>query len=303
MLSCSTCWNSDRHTDGEAMLEEVLALGFENIELGHGIRLSLMDGIQRVFDRGDVKFSSLHNFCPLPVEITRSAPDCYQFSSHREAERERAVKLSFQTIDFAVRLGAHLVVLHMGSIPMQPITDQLVKLAVEGEHLSRKYVRLKLEAVKAREANANPSFDHAKGCLVRIAEYAAGKKIRLGIEGRHGYEEIPTERELPGLLDEINSPYVGYWHDFGHIQIKENLGFLDHVEWITKIRSRLFGCHLHDVEWPGSDHRPPFTGDIAYDKIVPLLHKGCLFVWEMGPRRKAEQIVTSLALWKERFGE
>lgn len=186
---------------------------------------------------------------------------------------------------------------------MQPITDQLVKMAVEGQHLSRRYVRMKLDAVKTREARAQPAFDHAKACLVRIAEYASAKKIRLGIEGRHGYEEIPSEREFPGLLDEINSPYVGYWHDFGHIQIKENLGFLDHVEWIKKIRSRLLGCHLHDVEWPGGDHRPPFTGSIAYEKIVPLLPKDCLFVWEMGPRRKAEHIIESLALWKERFGE
>jgi len=285
------------------MLEEILEMGFARIELGHGIRLSLMDGIQKVYDRGDVTFSSLHNFCPLPVEITRSAPDCYQFSSNSAAERERAVKLSLQTVDFAVRLRAHLVVLHMGRVPMPPITDQLVKMAVEGEHLSRKYVRMKLEAVKAREAKAPLYLGYAKDCLRRIAEYAAEKKIRLGIEGRHGYEEIPSEREFPGLLDEINSPYVGYWHDFGHIQIKENLGFLDHVEWIEKIRSRLFGCHLHDVEWPGTDHRPPFTGAVAYDKIVPLLDKDCLFVWEMGPRRTKEQIMQSLALWKERFGE
>src|SRR5438105_3733054 len=87
MLSCSTCWNSDRHTNGRDMLQEILDLGFERVELGHGIRLSLMDGIQKFFDEGKVKFSSLHNFCPLPIEITRSAPDCYEFSSSRDTER------------------------------------------------------------------------------------------------------------------------------------------------------------------------------------------------------------------------
>src|SRR6478672_390509 len=106
MLSFSTCWNSGRHQDGETMLEEILALGFERVELGHGIRLSLMEGIQRRFAKGGFTISSLHNFCPLPIEITRAAPDCYQFSSHRPTERARALKLSFQTIDFAARLGA-----------------------------------------------------------------------------------------------------------------------------------------------------------------------------------------------------
>jgi hypothetical protein len=49
------------------MLREIKSeLGFDLIELGHGIRLSLMPGIQNVFDAGEVQFSSLHNFCPLP---------------------------------------------------------------------------------------------------------------------------------------------------------------------------------------------------------------------------------------------
>ena len=106
------------------MLQEILDLGFEQVELGHGIRLSLMEGIQRYYDAGKVRFSTLHNFCPLPIEITRPAPDCYQFSSHREAERERAVKLSFQTIDFAKRLGAPLVVLHLGRVPIDRLHGQ-----------------------------------------------------------------------------------------------------------------------------------------------------------------------------------
>src|SRR5689334_14989139 len=66
MLAFSTCWNSARHTDGAEMLQEIIDLGFEYIELGHGIRISLMPGIQKMFERGKVRFSSLHNFCPLP---------------------------------------------------------------------------------------------------------------------------------------------------------------------------------------------------------------------------------------------
>jgi sugar phosphate isomerase/epimerase len=88
-----------------------------------------------------------------------------------------------------------------------------------------------------------------KECLKPIVEHAAAKNVRLGIEGRRGYEEIPSEREIPSLLDELNSPQTGYWHDFGHIQIKENLGFVDHAEWLRTIGPRDFwlsrpGLHL-----------------------------------------------------------
>jgi hypothetical protein len=48
---------------------------------------------------------------------------------------------------------------------------------------------------------------------------------------------------------------------------------------------------------------PPFTGNIDYDKLVPLIPHPCLLVWEMSQRRKAPEIVESLEKWKARFGE
>src|SRR5262249_48189889 len=229
MIAFSTCWNSGRHTDGAEMLREIVDLGFDRVELGHGIRISLMPGIQQMYDKGKVKFSSLHNFCPLPLEVLSASPDCYQFSSAYRKERDRAVKQTFQTIDFAERLGAPFIIMHLGEVRMKPMTDSLIKLARRGELLSRKYIRAKIRAVEKREAASAMYLERVKDCLRRIVEYAAGKKVKFGIEGRRGYEEIPSERELPALLDELNSPQVGYWHDFGHIQIKENLAFLDHA--------------------------------------------------------------------------
>lgn len=302
MISFSTCWNSGRHTAGEPMLREIKRLGFDLIELGHGIRISLMPGIQKVFDAGGVRFSSLHNFCPLPVEVMGASPDCYKFSAAYQNERERALKQTFQTIDFAQRLGAPFVVLHLGEVPMNPITDELIALAKKGQLFSREYVRKKLQAVQKREASAPPYLARARDCLKRVADYAAEKKIRLGVEGRRGYEEIPSERELPALLDELNSPALGYWHDMGHIQIKENLGFLDHAEWLRAIGPRAIGCHMQDCIWPAQDHQPPFSGNVDLQKLVPLLPANCLFVWEMSPRKTAEEIKRSVVLWKERFG-
>ena len=304
MLSISTCWNSGRHTDGAGMIEELLQFGFDRVELGHGIRLSLMHGIQKMHEKGRVQFSSLHNFCPLPVEVTHASPDCLQFSSHRDMERERAVRQTFQTIDFAKLLGAPIVVLHCGRVNMQPITGRLIEMAATGRHLTPEYAREKMLAVQKREKIAPKYLERVRDCLKRIVDYAASKEIRLGLEGRQAYEEIPSEREFGDLLEEFKAPTVGYWHDIGHIQIKHNLGFVDHAEWLQKVSPRLIGCHLHDVTWPGLDHRAPFTGgSVDYDNLIPLLPKDCLFVWEMSPRRKTEEIATSLRLWKERFGQ
>jgi sugar phosphate isomerase/epimerase len=302
MISCSSCWNSQRQKDGDVMLREIRGLGFEWIELGHGTRLSLMDGILKAFENEGFRFSSLHNFCPLPVEITRPAPDCYQFSSPRQAERDRACLLTRQTIDFAARLGARVVVMHLGSVPMGGVMKRLIEMVKAGGLFSGEYTKLKLAAVREREEKAAPFLKRVKECLMPLVDYAGGKGVKLGIEGRFGYDEIPTEREVLQLIEEINAPHVGYWHDFGHIQVKHNLGFVDHFEWLSTIRHRLVGCHLHDTIWPAGDHQAPFTGGIEYDRLIPLLPKDTLFVWEMSPRRTAEEITTSLAAWKEKFG-
>jgi sugar phosphate isomerase/epimerase len=304
MISFSTCWNSGRHNAGDAMLREIKTeLGFDLIELGQSIRMPLVPGIQKMFDAGEIRVSSLHNFCPLPVEAPGTSPDCYKFSAASAEEREHTVKQTLQTVDFAARLNAPFVVLHLGYVHMSPITDRLIAMAKAGSYLSRKYVRMKIDAVQEREKIAPECLERVKNCLRRIMEYAAPKNVRIGLEARRNYEQIPTERELAGLLEEMNSPHLGYWHDFGHSQIKENLGFIDQAEWLRTIGPRAFGCHVQDCIWPARDHQPPFIGGVDFEKLVPLLPTNCLFVWKMDPNKTADVIRHSVQRWKERFGE
>jgi sugar phosphate isomerase/epimerase len=190
----------------------------------------------------------------------------------------------------------------LGAVRMPPITDLLIKMTKAGKHLSRGYVRAKLKAVETRERLAPAHLHRVKDCLRRIVKYAVSKDVRIALESRRGYEEIPSERELPALVDELNSWPVGYWHDFGHSEIKANLGFIDHAEWLTAIGPRAFGCHVQDCIWPARDHEPPFTGSIDFEKLVPLLPTNCLFVWEMNPNKTADAIRQSVRMWKERFG-
>jgi sugar phosphate isomerase/epimerase len=293
MISFSTCWNSKRHISGDAMLREIKTkLGFELIELDHRVRGPLMPGIQKIFDAGEIRFTSL---------VSLSV--CCKLSAAAIEERERAVTQVFQAIDLASQLNAPFVVLHLGQVTMPPITDRLIAMAKAGRYLSREYVRMKINAVQERERVAPECLQQVKDCLRRVIEYAAPKNIRIGLEGRRNYEQLPTERELPKLLEEMNSPHLGYWHDFGHSQVKENLGFIDHAEWLRTIGPRAFGCHVQDCIWPAREGQRPFTGTVDFEKLVPLLPTNCLFVWEMNPNTTADAIHQSAQMWKERFGE
>ena len=112
MYSFSTCWNSHRHTDGRAMLREIRDLGFEYAELSHGTRISLLPGILEAVDAGEMKISSLHNFCPLPMGVNHAAPNLYQFSAESDRERESALSTRSRPSNSPRASKRPLVVLH-----------------------------------------------------------------------------------------------------------------------------------------------------------------------------------------------
>src|SRR5881392_3608225 len=152
MYSLSTCWNSHRHTDGRAMLREIRDLGFEYAELSHGIRISLLPGIIEAVDAGEMRISTLHNFCPLPIGVNQANPNLFRFSSLESRERENAFRYSLKTIETAQRLKAKLVVLHMGCIDMKDYTDKLIEMVERGEKEIPKYEKLCNEVVEKRES-------------------------------------------------------------------------------------------------------------------------------------------------------
>ena len=140
MYSFSTCWNSHRHTDGRAMLREIRDLGFEYAELSHGTRLGLMPGILEAVDAGEIKISSLHNFCPLPMGVNHARrPISTSFPPSDPRERELAVKHTLKTLEFAGRVKAPVVVLHLGSMELKDYTGKLCEMLKSGGKESPQY--------------------------------------------------------------------------------------------------------------------------------------------------------------------
>ncbi len=295
MYSLSSCWNSGRHTCGRAMLREIREMGFEYAELSHGIRLGLLPGIIEAVDAGEIKISSLHNFCPLPIGIHYPAPNIFKFTSLDRRERDNAWKHSLKTLDTAARVKATLVVLHMGAVEMKDYTDRLVEMAEEGKRETPKFPKLLEEALEKREARKEPHVEAAYSFLRALADEATQRGLRLGIENRESLEEIPFESDFHLFFREFTQPCIGYWHDLGHGQIKENLGVIHHAMHVGGLAQRLFGFHIHDVAFPGKDHLVPGTGMIDYAAFKPYVRPDHLKVLELSPSAPAELIPQGLA--------
>ncbi len=304
MLAFSTCWNNSRHTDGEAMIEEIVELGFSNIELSHGMTIAKLPGIQKAYQRGLFTCSGVHNYFPSPVEVMIDAPDAYEFTSHRPFDRQRALDMTFRTLDLAAEFKAHYLVLHMGSVPLNPKkwTKALTATVAEGGQHDADYIKRKLAFIRKREKIAPLYYERAIEALTTIAERAAEVGVKLAVESRSRFEDMPTEREMIELQKHFSgNPWIGYWHDFGHVQLKHNLGLLDHSEWLEKISQHLSGGHVHDVQWPARDHRTPFSGTLDYAALLKFFPAGCPLVWELSPTREAEEIRAALVHWRHEF--
>jgi sugar phosphate isomerase/epimerase len=302
MYSLSTCWNSHRHTDGRAMLHEIREMGFEYAELSHGIRISLLPGVIDAVEAGEIRISTLHNFCPLPIGIHQANPNLFKFSSADTRERENAWRYSLKTIETAQRLGASLVVLHLGSIDMKDYTDKLLEMVGAGLQQSPKYEKLCAEVTDKREQKKERPVRLAGEMLGRLTAEASARGVRLGIENREALEEIPFESDFTLFMKEFDDPTVCYWHDTGHAQIKENLGFIRHTMHLEGLADRLAGFHIHDVQYPGRDHCPPGSGMIDFAALKPMVKPGHLKVFEFGPAVSSDDLKRGVAFLKGIWG-
>jgi sugar phosphate isomerase/epimerase len=285
------------------MLREVRDLGFEYAELGHGTRISLVPGILEAVDAGEMRISSVHNFCPLPMGVNYAAPNLYQFSAERDRERELAERYTLKTIEFAARVRAPAVVLHSGSIDMKCYTDKLLDMVGRGQKDTPKYDKLCTDLDKKREAKKEPFVERLYEVLRKVLPAAEAQGVRLGIENRQGLEELPLESDFQFLFRELASPALGYWHDVGHGQIKENLGFIRHAMHLESLRDRLFGFHVHDVQFPGRDHCAPGTGTVDFKALQASVKPEHIKVFELGPGLAVEDVKRGVALVKQVWGD
>jgi len=284
------------------MLREIRDMGFDYAELSHGIRISLLPGIFDSVEASEIKISTLHNFCPLPIGVTHASPNLFKCTSTDTRERENAWRYSMKTLETAQRVKAQLVVLHMGSVDMKDYTHRIIEMAENGQKESSKYQKLCEEALQKRQAKKAKHIELASDFLRRLSGEAESRGLKLGIENRESLEEIPFEDDFPFWLKEFQSPAVGYWHDTGHAQIKENLGFINHVIHLESMADRLFGFHIHDVAFPAKDHCPPGTGTIDFAALKTMVKPEHIKVFEMSPGVPAEDVLKGAAWLKGVWG-
>lgn len=298
-FSISSCWNSHRHDDGYDMLCELADMGFEYVELSHGIRLSLVPGILKGVDEGVVKVSSVHNFCPLPVGVMGAAPNLYEPTAVSRKERILWLHNTLKTLDFAQRVDCDRVVIHSGKVRLlwgdpEPAFDAAYDAV--GESGTEPLDKARAKALKRLNGKKRGFMKRMRESYGLIAERAKDLGIRFGVENREGLCELPLDADMLELQEALKEHEVfGYWHDAGHAQLKERMGLLDHREFLTALRPHLVGFHLHDVSEKDHDHQTPGTGVIDWSILAGMIQEGDAVIMELSPRLTKEEVLSGKA--------
>jgi sugar phosphate isomerase/epimerase len=290
------------------------ALGFRNIELSHGIRISLVPGILKAIQDDIAEVSSVHNFCPLPTGITTAAPNLFMPSADDSRERDQWQRHTKRTIDFAAQVGAKVVVLHLGQAeffwfsPGRKLAAHARKNPGADPAKDEAY-RAVVDAALARmRKKMGPCWDRTKSGIESILAHAAERGVKLGVENREKFEEFPLDADFPEYLKSMSVPGVaGYWHDTGHAHIKQQMGLIDHAGQLEANSANTLGFHLHDTDSNGRDHQPLGKGEIDFEMVSQFWRPEHLLTLEFSPRLTPEEIVASRErveeLMRSRFGE
>ncbi len=265
-LALSTMWMQHRFHRVADFAAAARALGFGGIEASHIVTPAMLGDD----DLAALSIRSVH--FPAPAIPSPFGPPAETLlSSSDDVQRRWAVAQGYASIDFAAAAGAGAVCLHLGEVAAtRRLEWALAQRFLGGQRHTAIYAEA-LAAVEAdRAAVAGPALDAARRSLAELADYARPRGVRLGVESRLQYWQIPTFAELGLLLAENDPAVVGFWYDGGHVQVLHNLGFHHHEDWLLTYAGRIVGAHLHDTAGL-RDHLLPGLGELDFDHILAVL--------------------------------
>lgn len=298
-LCLSTRWNAERHETGEALAEEILALGFSRVELSYDLTIDLVPGIRKMVDTGALTVETVHCFCPVPVGSPYGHPELFVATDQSERARQSAVTHLEESATFAAGLGASVIVVHGGRVEMRQLTRKLIALAGRGRKGSARYEKIKFRLLDRRARKADRYLDSLRRSLDELLPVLTELNVALALENLPSWEAVPTEMELVPLLQSYDSPFLRYWHDIGHGQVRENLGLIAQQPWFEQLRPFLAGMHVHDVAPPAADHLMPPRGDVDFSRFTEAARSGIPLVLEPVPGADPDDIRDAVQFLEE----
>jgi sugar phosphate isomerase/epimerase len=281
-------------------IRESQSLGFSSVELYAHWLPAQLGAVNRTLAELGMRVSSLHAPCPVPVDGAGQRVTCGDWLAETDEQRRRlALDAQRRTIETAAELGASAVVVHLGNTGARSLQGDIFAAIRAHGAGSDQHLELLEQARNERgEAISNGPLEAAVRSARAIGEQAREAGVKLGLECRDGFVEIPTLADYPTIFDACAGLPVYYWHDAGHASKLENAGFLKSEDYLLQFGDRLLGIHLHDTRLD-IDHQAPGQGETNFTRLAPYVKPETIRTLELSPRVPAADIAPGVAVLEE----
>ncbi|MCJ7622364.1 MAG: HAD-IA family hydrolase [Anaerolineaceae bacterium] len=294
-VSLSTMWGIKNFSNLSDFFIAADRLGFSGVELNHQINSSMLDGI----NLSDHCISSIHEPCPADISTAKLKENDWLVSSVDDDCRQQGVNAIRRSIDLAGELNVKTIVLHAGIVLSDAVLENRLRtLYNKGLKDTEEYQEINYQIIKTRAKSTAAHMESVKKSIAELLEYGAKDGIRLGLENRYHYYDIPNQDEMAELLGLADEDQLGFIYDVGHAQALDRLGFFDHEIWLKRFSGRMYGAHLHDVIGV-DDHHAPGMGEIDFHTVVKYLPGDAYRACEVMSFNSVEQVRNGVKILKD----
>ncbi len=288
--SLSSMWSIGKFSHFNDFFLAARRLGFAGVELNHQVSPAMLAQVEAIQGR----VGSIHEPCPAVIAADRLKKEDRLISSPDEGRRQEGVLSIQRSIDLAVSLGVSTIVVHPGQVQLDGALErELRQLVAAGAAHSDRAREVRDQMVESRSRHIEPCLAALTKSLQELLEHAGRHGIRLGLENRYHYYDIPLPDELEMLLSMAGEDRLGFIYDAGHARTLELLGFVQQEAWLERFGKRILGAHLHDV-CGVHDHQPPGSGEVDFRRIADHLPREAFRTLEVNHAHSPEQIKTAM---------
>ncbi len=267
--SLSTMWAKNNFPLLDDFFLAARRLGFTKVELNHQVNSGMLAGV----DLSKYEISSVHEPCPADIPVETLKLRDWMISSPNEDCRQQGVAAIKRSIELAGRLSVSTVVVHAGHVSLDTTLERKLRHLFQGGlKESPEYRDTKSLMIENRRNLSGPGLEAAAKSLKELLAYAASFRVRLGLENRYHYFDIPNPEEMSALLELADPDHLGFIYDVGHAVVNDRLGFYPNEVWLDRFGGRILGTHLHDVIGI-TDHHAPGMGDVDFRLVAGYLPK------------------------------
>jgi HAD superfamily hydrolase (TIGR01509 family) len=290
-VSLSTMWAKKNYPLLGDFFSAARRLGITKIELNHQVDTGMLSDV----DFSKIEISSIHEPCPADISVETLKQRDWMVSSLDEDYRQQGVAAVKRSIELARSLSVGTVVMHAGHISLDTTLEKkLRQLFQAGLKETAGFQETKSLMQEERLKLSGPHLEAVVKSLKELLQFAGEAGVRLGLENRYHYFDIPTPDEMSGLLELADPDKLGFIYDAGHAVVNDRLGFFPNGMWLKRFGGRMLGTHLHDVIGI-TDHHAPGLGDVDFRMMAGYLPRQAFRTLEVMSFNTPEQIMTGLS--------